>query len=44
MIEDEVKKIERVDVKEEVKVLEVLRRGYLKNKRELPEPTHGKRN
>ena len=27
-----------------MKVLEVLRRGYLKNKRELPELTHDKRN
>ena len=27
-----------------MKVLEGLRRGYVKNKRELPEPTHDKRN
>ena len=39
MIEDEVRKKERVDVKEEVKVLEVSRRGYLEDKRELLEPT-----
>ena len=38
MIDDEVKKFERVEV------LEVLRRGYLKNKRELLEPIHDKRN
>ena len=32
MKEDGEYKIERVDLEEEVKVLEVLRRGYLKNK------------
>ena len=44
MIEDEVRKKERLDVKEEVKVLEVSRRGYLEDKRELLEPTNNCKN
>ena len=44
MIEDRASKIEGVNVMEEVKVLEVLKGGYLKKKREFLEPTHDRRN